>query len=302
MDWDKLRVFHTVAELGNLTGAGRSLSLSQSAVSRQIATLESSLGISLFRRHARGLVLTEQGLILHEATKDIFSRLSLIKGQLMDTRRLPEGPLTVTVSEFIATTWLAPRLGEFRERYPEIQLTVLIDDRVLNLNMREADAAIRLYAPKESGLIQRHLAAIGFHMCASRKYLAQHGRPNTLPDIKNHVLLGFPEGVVGPFVNPNWLFDVANVNPRDHYNTTCINSMYALLRAVQDGAGIAVMPDYLISAHPELEIVLPDVQRPDVDMYFIYAEERKNSKRINALRDFIIENVGGTPFKYAKNA
>jgi DNA-binding transcriptional LysR family regulator len=302
MDWDKLRIFHAVAESGSLTSAGRTLSLSQSAVSRQITTLEESLSVSLFRRHARGLVLTEQGLILHEATKDIFMRLSLIKGQLMDTRRLPEGPLTVTVSEFIATTWLAPRLGEFREQYPKIQLTIIIDDKVLNLNRREADAAIRLYAPKETGLVQRHLASIGFHLCASRKYLEKHGHPKTVNDLANHSLLVFPEGFAGPFAQTNWLLDLANMNTRDNFNVTCINSMYALLKAAQDGAGIAVMPDYLISASPELEVVLPTTQRPDVDMYFIYAEERRNSRRINALRDFILENVARTPFEIAKNA
>ncbi len=291
MDWDKLRIFHTVAETGSLTGAGKSLNLSQSAVSRHIGTLEESLGVSLFRRHARGLVLTEQGVILHDVTRDIFSKLSLIKGQLIDTHRLPEGPVTVTVSEFIAATWLSPLLATFREKYPKIQLTVIIDDRVLNLNTGEADAAIRLFKPRAPGLVQRHIATIRFHICGAKKYFEKHGMPKKLSDLKNHFLLGFPEGLPGPFENPNWLLDAAGIDINSHQNLLLMNSMHALFQAAREGAGIAVMPDYLIKAHKELQIVLPDVKRPDVDMYFIYAEERRNSRRINALRDFILENI-----------
>lgn len=296
MDWDKLRIFHAVAESGSLTGAGKSLNLSQSAVSRQITTLEESLGVSLFRRHARGLVLTEPGLILHEATRDIFSKLSLIKGQMLDAKRLPQGPLTITVSEFIASTWLAPRLAQFHEKYPDIQLSIIVDDRVLNLNMREADAAIRLYKPRETGLVQRHLAAIRFHICGSKSYFKKHGRPKNAGELKNHRLLAFPDGLPGPFANHNWLLDAAQIDTKSNQNLLLMNSMYGIYIAARTGAGIAVLPDYLIHADNDLEPILPDLRRPDVDMYFIFAEERKNSKRINALREFVLENVELTKF------
>jgi DNA-binding transcriptional LysR family regulator len=297
MDWDKLRIFHAVAESGSLTSAGKNLNLSQPVVSRHITTLEETLGVSLFRRHARGLVLTEQGEILHEATRDIFARLSLIKGHLIDTQRLHEGPLTITVSEFIAATWLAPRLPEFRERYPKIQLTILIDDRVLDLNRKEADAAIRLYKPKGPGLVQRNLTTIHFHICGSKDYFKKHGRPKNVKDLKQHFLLGFPETATSPpFVNPNWLFDVAGVDPEQDQNILMMNSMYAIFRAVREGGGLAALPDYLIRPDSNLEVVLPDLRRPDVDMYFIYAEERRNSQRITAFRNFILENIESTKF------
>lgn len=296
MDWDKLRIFHTVAETKSLTAAGKSLGLSQSAVSRHITNLEESLEATLFRRHARGLVLTEQGLILHETTKEIFGKLSLIKGQLMDTQRLPEGPITITVSEFIASTWLAPRLGEFREKYPKIQLTIIIDDKILNLSTKAADAAIRLHRPKESGLIQRQLTTIHLHICGAKSYFKKHGYPKTPADLKNHFLIGFPPGITAPFENPNWLFDIASIEPGTHQNHMLMNSMYAMFSAAREGAGITVMPEYLISSDKNLEMIFPEIRRPDVNMYFIYAEERKNSRRINALRDFILENVEKTGF------
>jgi DNA-binding transcriptional LysR family regulator len=136
MDWDKLRIFHAVAEAGSFTHAGESLNLSQSAVSRQISSLEESLGVTLFHRHARGLLLTEQGELLHKTAREIFGQLSMIEGQISDSKQLPEGPMRITVAEFIGSTWLAPRLGKLREEHPDIQLTVLLDDRILNLGMR----------------------------------------------------------------------------------------------------------------------------------------------------------------------
>jgi DNA-binding transcriptional LysR family regulator len=296
MDWDKLRIFHAVAESGSLTGAGKALSLSQPAVSRQIATLEESLGVGLFRRHARGLVLTEQGEILYETTKDIFQRLFLVQGQLTDTRKNPEGQFTVTVSEFISSTWLAPLLVQFREKYPQIQLTILIDDKILKINLKEADAALRLSKPTETDLVHRHLTSINFHICGAKSYFEKHGRPKTVNDLKNHYLIGFPDNITWPFQNPNWLFEIAGINSRSSNNIMKMNSMHSIHQAVKSGAGIAVLPDYLIVGNDDLEVVLPRLERPPVDLYFIYAEERRHSRRLTAFREFLLENIERTSF------
>ncbi len=296
MDWDKLRIFHAVAEAGSLTHAGKVLNLSQSAISRQITNLEESLGIILFSRHARGLIMTEQGEILYETTKDIFQRLSIIKGQLQDTRKLAEGNLIITVSEFIGATWLAPKIVNFRERYPKIQLTIIFDDEILNLRKREADAAIRLVKPVEADLIQRYLTTIEFHICGSVDYFKKHGEPKTVHELKNHCLIGYPDNVVEPFRSPRWIFDLAHINPDESNNALCMNSMYAVQTAVATGAGIGILPDYIISENPGLKIILPKIQCPNVDMYFVYTEERRHSKRIALFRDFILENIEKTHF------
>lgn len=296
MDWDKLRIFHSVAQAGSFTGAGEMLNLSQSAVSRQISTLEESLGVSLFHRHARGLILTEQGEILQKATEDIAGKLQLIEGKLADTRQLPEGPLVVTVSDFVGTTWLAPRLSEFRELYPDIQLTILFDERVLNIAMREADAAIRLHKPKQSDVITRKLSDIGFHICASKTYLKKHGTPKNVEDLRQHCLIAFPHDAHSSVKEPGWILDLAQVNPETHNNILLMNSMYAIYKAVQMNVGIAVLPDYLINADDELEIILPKFQRPSAEMFFVYAEERRNSKRISTFRDFLLKTIENTPF------
>lgn len=295
IDWDKLRIFHAVAEAGSFTHASEMLNVSQSAVSRQISTLEDTIGIMLFHRHARGLILTEEGELLHKTTKDIFTQLSMIESQLLDTKQLPEGPLRITVAEFIGTTWLAPKLKDLHSAHPEIQITLLIDDKILNLGMREADAAIRLHKPEHPDLIQKYLTTIRFHVCASKDYLSKHGQPKSAKDLKNHTLLGYPENVPHPYADPNWLFRVAGVDMEKDRNMILINSMFGIERAVSTGAGIAALPDYLVKSNDDLEILLPDLERDTVDMFFVYPEERRNSKRISLFRDFLLENIQNTP-------
>jgi DNA-binding transcriptional LysR family regulator len=292
MDWDKLRIFHAVAEAGSFTHAGDALNLSQSAVSRQISTLEESIGISLFHRHARGLILTEEGELLYTTAKDIFGKLSMIEGQLADSKQLPEGPLRITAAGFIGSTWLAPKLKQLREDHPDIQLTLLLDDRIFNLGMREADAAIRLYKPEQPDLIQKHLTDIRFHLCASNEYLRKHGTPATAADLKDHTLIGYPDGVPAPFSDPNWLFRVAGIEGHASPRIIMMNSLYGIHEAVRAGVGIAALPDYLIHGNKHIQAVLPDIERPPVSMYFVYPEERRNSRRIAMFRDFLTKCIG----------
>jgi len=290
-DWDKLRIFHAVAEAGSLTEAGKALQLSQSAVSRQISTLEDSLGIALFRRHARGLVLSEQGEMLYETTKKVSHELHGIKGKLVDTHRRLAGPLIVSAPELIGSTLIAPRLFRFKEEYPDIQLTVMFEERIFNLNTKKADIAIRLKRPKEVDHIQKQLTTIHFHMCASREYLEKHGYPETMDDLKNHCLISFPDKTQTPFPQPNWLYDVASIDIHKHNNIVMMNSIYAIYRAVYHNSGIAVLPHYMIKQDDNIEIIFPNVTPSSVDVYFVYAEERRNSQRIQVFRDFLIENI-----------
>lgn len=296
MDWDKLRIFHAVAEAGSFTHAGDKLNLSQSAVSRQISSLEESLGVPLFHRHARGLLLTEQGELLQKAAKDIFSKLSMIEGQIVDSKQLPEGPLRITTTEFIGSTWLAPRLQDLQEQHKDIQLTMLLDDRILNLGMREADAAIRLYKPEQPDLVQRHLTTINFHIYGSRQYLDKRGRPGSVRDLRDHTLIGYPENTPAPFADPNWLFRVAGVDPDEDFSLLMMNSMYAIHRAVEGHAGLGMLPDYLAQDNPNIEVVLPDVKPAGVEVYFVYPEERRHSQRIAIFRDFLLKLVEETDF------
>ncbi|MCB9988822.1 MAG: LysR family transcriptional regulator [Rhodospirillales bacterium] len=296
MDWDKLRIFHAVAEAGSFTHAGETLNLSQSAVSRQISSLEESLGVSLFHRHARGLVLTEQGELLQQTAGEIFGKLAMIEGRLHDSKQLPEGPLRVTTVGFLGSTWLAPLIHDLKEKYPGLQLTLLLDNRIYNLGMSEADAAIRLYKPEQPDLIQRHLATINFHIYGSKKYLKKHGTPKTVADLKNHTLIGYPDSITAPFSDPNWLLRVSGIDSHKDNNLLMMNSMHAIHCAVETGAGLAALPDYLMANNKNTEIVLPDTQPKGVEMYFVYPEQQRHSQRISVFRDFLLENISHANF------
>ena len=123
MDWDKLKVFHAAAEAGSFTHAGEQLGLSQSAVSRQVSALEQELSVSLFHRHARGLILTEQGDLLFRTAHDVFMQLQAARAKLTDSRERPSGDLKITTTPGVGINWLIPRLGEFTALYPEIRIS-----------------------------------------------------------------------------------------------------------------------------------------------------------------------------------
>jgi DNA-binding transcriptional LysR family regulator len=296
MDWDKLRVFHAVAEAGSFTHAGETLNLSQSAVSRQISALEESLGVPLFHRHARGLILTEQGELLHRTARDVFAKLSMTEAMLTESRERPKGPLKVTTTVAFGATWLAPRVKEFLEQHPDIQLTLLVDDTELDLAMREADIAIRMSTPRQPDLIQRHLMTVNFNLYAHRSYLEKREAPRTPQDLDQHNLVVFPAEVRQPVANLNWVLDVGDPAPGVRKPVLQVNSMMGIFRAVESGLGIAALPDYLVSNNPDYVRVLPDIQGPKLEAYFVYAEELRHSKRIAVFRDFLVRKVAETPF------
>jgi|APAra7269097235_1048549.scaffolds.fasta_scaffold04270_2 DNA-binding transcriptional LysR family regulator len=295
MDWDKLRVFLAVAEAGSFTHAGESLNLSQSAVSRQISGLEDSLSVPLFHRHARGLILTEQGELLYRTTKEIFAKLAMAEAMLNESKDRPKGPLKVTTTVTFGSTWLAPRLNEFLELHPDITLTLVLDDDELDLSMREADVAIRMTVPRQGDLIQRHLTTFHFHLYASPGYLKKHGTPKDVAELANHRLISYGDTMHPPFPEVNWVLR-AGGNDFNSRSVLKVNNFYAIGRAVQAGLGIAALPDYMIHEDPTLVRLLPDLEVPSVPAYFVYPEELRNSKRISVLRDFLLRKVASHAF------
>ena len=297
MDWDKLRIFHAVAEAGSFTRAGETLHLSQSAVSRQISHLEESINAPLFHRHARGLILTEQGEILSRAVHDIFTKLSVTEALISEGNTRPKGPLRITATVAFGSTWLATRIGAFIERYPEIEVTLLIGDEELDLSMRQADVALRLTPPRQPDLIQRYLRTLRFHLFVSERYPQFHRLPSSVEELGEHRLVIFGDSPNPPFPMVNWLRELASrSSPHKRLDLVQINNYYAILQAVQGGVGIAVLPDYLADEQGGLVRILPDLAGPEVPAYFVYPEELRRSKRVAVLRDFLVQEAARTAF------
>jgi DNA-binding transcriptional LysR family regulator len=297
MDWDKLRVFHAVAEAGSFTHAGETLNLSQSAVSRQIGALEDTLKVPLFHRHARGLILTEQGELLFKTTRDVFAKLATTQALLTESTDRPKGPLKIATTVAFGSIWLTPRMKEFLELYPDIQVTILLGEGEVDLAMREADVAIRLHPPQQPDLIQRKLTTMHLHVYASPDYLKDHPMPQTPEDLANHVLVVYGEDVRPPITNINWLQDLVRSRHIKPPSILKVNSIYAQYRAVVTGVGIASLPDYTVKQYSSnLVRILPELEGPSFDTYFVYPEELKHSKRISVFRDFLVRKIAETDF------
>lgn len=290
MDWDKLRIFHAVASAGSFTHAGQMLTLSQSAVSRQISALEEELTTPLFQRHARGLTLTDEGEMLYAAVSDVLGRLAQAEEALKNVRESPRGTLKVTASHDIGNYWLVPRLGHFLDGCPEIELHMVLGDHELDLAQREADIAIRMRAPVQADLIQRKLFTVHYHIYAAQEYLAAKGTPQKLEDLAGHTVITYGETVAPELRDVNWLAEQAK-RLAPSVRIVRINNVTGMQRAVKTGLGIAAIPDYVAAQCPELEQILPDVQGPTFDVHLVYADSLRQSKRVAAFRDFLVREA-----------
>jgi len=294
MDWDKLRIFHAVADAGSLTHAGETLHLSQSAVSRQIRALEESLNVTLFHRHARGLILTEQGELLFDATTAMVKRLDATAARIRDSEDEVFGELRVTTTTGFGTLWLAPRLTKLFAKYPGLKIDLMLEERVLDLPMREADVAIRMKEPSQADLIRRRLMNIRMRLYASPEYLAEHGTPRTMADFSHHRLIcqhaGTPQVASGAML-------VAELMSHDIPSTFTVNNYFGVLQGVLNHLGIGVLPDYVTEDFPHLVRVLPETESGDVPVFLAYPEELRHSKRVAAFRDFVTEEI----FHYRKS-
>jgi len=295
MDWDKLKVFHAAAEAGSFTHAGEQLGLSQSAVSRQVSALEQELSVSLFHRHARGLILTEQGDLLFRTAHDVFMQLQAARAKLTDSRERPSGDLKVTTTPGLGINWLIPRLGEFTSLYPEIRVQLMVTDEELDLSMREADVAIRTRKPTQPDLIQRKLFSLGFHAYCSPDYAKRFGTPRTLEELDNHKIIVLSDMQVPQHLqNRNWLIEAGrNGTARDPYFK--VNNILGLVRACQQGLGVAALPDYLVEDSNQLVQLFGESDSIQLDTYFVYPEELKSVARVQVFRDFVVSKAQRWP-------
>ncbi|MEJ0013506.1 MAG: LysR family transcriptional regulator [Bauldia sp.] len=291
MDWDKLRIFQAAAQAGSFTHAGEALNMSQSAVSRQVSALEQDLGVPLFHRHARGLILTEQGEELFRAASDVLVKLQSVRSRLTESEEKPSGTLRITTTVGLGSTWLTQRVHEFVDLYPTISLHLILDDDELDLSMRQADVAIRLRQPTQPDLIQRRLFTVHMHVWAAPSYLKRFGRPEKVADLDSHRIVTFGVPVPAYLRDLNWL-ELAgrgSDNPRD--SALKINNIFAIKNAVMNGTGLAVLPSYMVEPDSGLVKLLPEEQVPSFATYFVYPAELKNSARVHVFRDFLLSKA-----------
>tara|TARA_Y100001970_G_scaffold283037_1_gene397256 strand:+ start:506 stop:1396 length:891 start_codon:yes stop_codon:yes gene_type:complete len=296
MDWDKLKIFHTVAEAGSFTKASTILNLSQSAISRQIQSLETDLKIKLFERHARGLVLTDNGKYLFKTAHEVISKLKDVEATLGDEKDKLGGKLTVTTVVSFGTTWLTPRIQEFMTLHPNIEVELIFDDKELDLSTRQADIGIWMRRPKQLNYIQKKFVDFHYHIYGSNTYLEKYGYPKNLNDLNKHKFITYGRGAPSPVFNPDWTLKLGIKDNKKRKPVMKVNSVYGLLLAVQSGVGLAALPDYITFNVPNITKILPNEEGPKTETHFVYPASLKNVARVTAFRNFIFSKVSEWKF------
>ena len=296
MDWDKLKIFHAVAEAGSFTSATVVLNISQSAISRQIQSLEEDLKVKLFERHARGLALTENGEYLYKTAHEVISKLKDVETSLADKKNKPSGKLTITTVRSFGTHWLTPRIQEFMSLHPEIEVELIFDDKELDLSTRQADIGIFMRRPKQLNYIQKKLIDINYHIYGSNRYLEKYGMPKTIVDLNKHRFISFGKGAPSPVYNPDWALKIGMKDNKKRKSIMKVNSVMGLLLAVESGVGLAALPDYLVFQSKNLLKVLPKCEGPITEAHFVYPQSLKNVARVQAFRNFLYSKISEWEF------
>jgi len=292
---EELTIFVAVVESGNFSRAAERLGLANSAISRAVKKLEGKLGVNLLNRTTRQLSLTEEGERYFRRIQGVLQEMAAAETEVMEAKLTPCGTLRIDAATPVMLHFLLPMIKPFRERYPEICLSLVSSETFINLIERKVDVAIRVGKLTDSSLRARPLFSSYRKMIASPHYLAHYGIPDSADDLKNHICLGFTE----PGSLNTW--PVA-ANDGQLYEITCglsSNSGETLKHLCMSGNGIACLSDYMINKElesGELVEVLADKRLP-VEMPFsaVYYSDRAVSTRIRAFIDFVSEYLSTTP-------
>ena len=296
MDWNKLKSFYEIAINKSISKASKKMNISQSALSRQIQDLEFDLKTSLFIRHQKGVRLTEQGENLFNTVNQISFSVSDFEKKLIDRKTKPVGKLTISTTIGFGSTWLTPRIQEFMELNPEIEVDLIFDDKELDLSTRQADIGIFMRRPKQLNYIQKKLIDINYHIYGSPKYLEKYGYPKTVNDLNKHKFISFGRGAPSPVYDPDWVLKLGMKDNKKRKPVMKVNSVMGLLLAVESGVGLAALPDYLVFQSRNLIKVVPKAEGPVTEAHFVYPQSMKNVARVQTFKNFLYSKISEWQF------
>jgi DNA-binding transcriptional LysR family regulator len=281
MDWDGLQVFLVVARTGRVSAAARRLGVEHTTVARRIASLEKTLGVSLFYRTSRGYLLTPEGQNVVSTAEAMERAALVVEAHARETSGPPAGRVRVAMPPEYGSHWLAPKLAAFRSLYPQIELQILVGTRQRDLSRGEAELAIQPPRPTQTGMVAVRLARAAVGLYASRRLIgSKRIRIRTPADARDWPLFTF----TAPFQvlqNAKW-FQPFLGSPLIALQS---NSTHALLAAARAGAGIAVLPRFVAREHDELLPVSDDVASHEI-LLIIHPEVRRDPK-VRATADFL---------------
>ena len=289
---DAMRLFVRVAELGSFSAVAQQLGVARSVVTRQIAALETHLGVKLMARSTRRLALTSAGSAYLEKCRVILNLVEAAEADVAEERLTPRGNIRISLPLSFGLKRLAPLLLDFSQRYPEVALDMDYSDRRVNLIEEGIDLSIRITRRLEPGDVARKIGVGHMLVVASPEYLARHGRPQHPSELAHHECLGYTAGGAGQ----NWQFMVdgqlASFPVRSRINA---NNGEVLTEAAAQGLGITLQPDFIADsflAAGRVEAILTDFPVPELGIYAMLPSNRHVPHRVRVLMDFLAASVG----------
>ena len=284
--WELYRSYLSVLQEGSLSAAARALGVAQPTLGRHIATLEKSLGLTLFTRSHLGLLPTEAALALKSYAEEMSSTVAAMKRVAESQGAGIKGTVRITASEVMGVEVLPPIVAQLQNEHPALKIELVLTNRVQDLLRREADIAVRMTPPKQELLIARRvgMVEVGFH--AHQTYLNEHGTQNSLQDLAQHVLIGFDEET--PFVRtarkalPVWR--------RDAFTLRTDNDL-AQLALIRSGAGIGICQVVLAKRDPQLVRVLPNHFAFSMETWLTMHEDLRHSPRCKIAFDALLAGL-----------
>lgn len=282
MDLEKLKVFYMVAKHGGFTKAGLALNITQPTLIRSVNLLEHSLKTKLFNRSPRGVVLTSEGERLFEFAQRFIHEAETMKSIMSERTNTPQGQLKVVTTPHMGSSWLMTYLHEYFATYPEMKLAIMT--KTEKIDLADADVAICTSISHHPNLIQKHLKSFPMGLWASPDYLAKYGTPQKPEDLDHHRIIAYTEKIVDPYGNFSWILTTGASSGQVRKPHLMINTLEGLINAANQGIGIAELSGEWPSVkESNLVNLLPNLEKPVIDLYYIYKENTKDSKRINSL-------------------
>lgn len=286
-NWDCYRYFIAAAESGSLTGAAKKLGSNQPTVGRQIDALESALGIKLFQRSVKGLILTEEGAFVLEQSQLLQSVVDKIQRNHQGNNEDISGTVRLALPEGLCVEVLTPVLPDFYATYPKINLILNVSSNTTNLTRGEADIAVRLFRPKESNIVAKYLGRMTLGLFASAEYLKAYGVPEKTSELKQHRIITYGDQLSALTEN-QWLLKYSDSTS----GILSSDNTIARLKATVAGVGISVQPKLFSRMNPELVPVLEKSKLPDHEVWLAYHNDLRHLARIRAVVGFLSEELG----------
>ena len=288
LDWSLVQTFLAVADTGSLTAAARVLGLSQPTLGRKVREAEAALRAELFRRHAKGLALTETGQAMlgpAQAMREAAGRLALVAAG--EDRGL-SGPVRITASVVVSHFVLPPVLARLREEEPGIEIDLVASDSSENLLFREADIAVRMYRPSQLDVVTRHVADLPMGLYCSEPYLDRVGRPSTEDELLALDWVGFDrnEMIIHGMAEAGWKVS------RDFFKLRT-DDQAAYWQLVRAGGGVGVMQQAIGEPDPLVERVMPEMPLPALPVWLTAHEEVRRVPRVARVWEALVAAFSG---------